>query len=148
MHNLTKSTLSNAVKGEAAAFWKGQQRQIRNTIKDCGICRKFDEKLCRPQLGKSLFRCRVGSPPFEYISLDPLGSVRVQMTGSHSGKMTPLIICDLNTGAVCVQHMLGVRAEHIFMALQCLQYRYGLQEVNLGKVWEKIVTFGVQSWLG
>ena len=51
------------------------------------------------------------------------------MTGSHSGKMTPLIICDLNTGAVCVQHMLGVRAEHIFLALQCLQYRFGTEVV-------------------
>ena len=61
--------------------------------------------------------------------MDPLGSVRVQMTGSHTGKMMPLIICDLNTGAVCVQHMLGVRAEHIFMALQCLQYRYGMEVI-------------------
>ena len=51
------------------------------------------------------------------------------MTGSHTGKMTPLIICDLNTGAVCVQHMLGVRAEHIFMALQCLQFRYGTEVI-------------------
>ena len=69
VHNLTKSTLSNVVKGEAAAFWKGQQRQIKGTISECGICRRFDKKSCRPHLGKSLFRCRVGSPPFEYISL-------------------------------------------------------------------------------
>ena len=55
VHNLTKSTLSNVVKGEAAAFWKGQQRQIKGTIRECGICRRFDEKLCQPHLGKSLF---------------------------------------------------------------------------------------------
>ena len=97
MHNLTKTTLANVLRGEGAVFWKGQQRQIRNAILDCGTCRKFSEKLCRPYLGKSMFRCRVGSPPFEYVSIDPLGSVRVQMTGSHSGKITPLIVCDLNT---------------------------------------------------
>ena len=129
VHNLTKSTLSNVVKGEGAAFWKGQQKQIKETIHECGICRRFDEKLCRPNLGKSLFRCRAGAPPFEYISLDPLGSVRVQMTGSHSGKVTPLIICDLNTGAVSVQHMMGIRAEHVFLALQRLQYIFGTEIV-------------------
>ena len=129
MHNLTKTTLSNVLKGESAAFWKFQQKQVKSDINNCGVCRRFDEKLCRPQLGKSLFRCRVGSPPFEYVSLDPLGSVRVQMTGSHTGKITPLIVCDLNTGAVCVQHMLGVKAQHIFMALQCLQYRFGTEVI-------------------
>ena len=113
MHNLTKTTLSNVLKGESAAFWKFQQKQVKSDINNCGVCRRFDEKLCRPQLGKSLFRCRVGSPPFEYVSLDPLGSVRVQMTGSHTGKITPLIVCDLNTGAVCVQHMLGVKAQRL-----------------------------------
>ena len=72
MHNLTKTTLANVLRGEGAVFWKGQQRQIRNGILDCGTCRKFSERLCRPYLGKSMFRCRVGSPPFEYVSIDPL----------------------------------------------------------------------------
>ena len=61
-----------------------------------------------------MFRCRVGSPPFVYVGIDPLGSVRVQMTGSHTGKITPLIVCDLNTVAVTIQHMLGVKSEHIY----------------------------------
>ena len=137
MHNLTKTTLSNVLRGEAAVFWKGQQRQIKNAILDCGTCRKFSEKLCRPYLGKSMFRCRVGSPPFEYVSIDPLGSVRVQMTGSHSGKITPLIVCDLNTGAVAIQHMLGVRAEHVYTALQCLQYRFGTDN-GLHRCWKSV----------
>ena len=127
MHNLTKSTLVNIVKGEAAVFWKGQQKQVRKVIQECGICRRFDKKVCRPTLGRSLFRCRVGAPPFQYISRNPLGAVRVQMTGSHSGKMSPLIICDLNNGAVSVEHMMGVRAEHVYLALQRLQYRYGTE---------------------
>ena len=51
------------------------------------------------------------------------------MTGSHSEKVTPLIICDLNTAAVSVEHMMGVRAEHVFLALQRLQYRFGTEVV-------------------
>ena len=84
VHNLTKTTLANLVKGEVAVYWKGQQKQVRKVIQECGICRRFDERVCRPTLGRSLFRCRVGAPNFEYISLDPLGAVRVLMTGSHS----------------------------------------------------------------
>ena len=52
------------------------------------------------------------------------------MTGSHSGKLSPLIICDLNNGAVAVQSMMGVRAEHVYLALQRLQYRYGTEIVQ------------------
>ena len=128
VHNLTKSTLANLVKREAAVFWKGQQRNVRRVIQECGICRRFDEKVCRPTLGRSLFRCRVGAPPFQYVSLDPPGAVRVQMTGSHSGKISPLIICDLNNGAVSVEHMTGDRAEHVFLTLQRLQYRWKQEE--------------------
>ena len=38
--NLTKSTLANLVKGEAAVFWKGQQKQVRRAIQECGIFRR------------------------------------------------------------------------------------------------------------
>ena len=72
------------------------------------------------------------------------------MTGSHSGKVTPLIICDLNNGAVSVEHMMGVRAEHIFLALHLLQYRFGTEivigftdiEFNLGRPWGRRATSG------
>ena len=52
------------------------------------------------------------------------------MTGSHSGKLSPLIICDLNNGAVAVESMMGVRAEHVYLALQRLQYRYGTEIIQ------------------
>ena len=63
------------------------------------------------------------------MSIDPLGSIRVQMTGSTTGKITPLIVCCLDTGAVNIQHMLGVKSEHVYTALQCLQYRFGIEVV-------------------
>ena len=80
--------------------------------------------------------CRVASPPFQHISVDPLGAIRVLMTGSHSGKLAPLNLCNLNTGAIAVESMVGVRAEHIYLALQRLQFRYGtevIQGVNWGR---------------
>ena len=84
VHNLTKTTLANLVKGEVAAHWNGQYKQVKKIIQECEVC--------RPNLGRSLFRCRVGAPPFQHISLDPLGAIRVLMTGSHSGKLSPLIM--------------------------------------------------------
>ena len=71
VHNLTKTTLANLVKGEVAAHWKGQHKQVKKIIQECGVCRRFDERACRPTLGRSLFRCRVGTPPFQHISIDP-----------------------------------------------------------------------------
>ena len=77
-----------------------------------------------PLFSSSLFlSCtwyRVGTPPFQHISLDPLGVIRVLMTGSHSGKLSPLNICDLNTSDVAVESMVGVKAEHVYLALQRL----------------------------
>ena len=42
--------------------------------KECGVCRRFDERVCRPTLGRSLFRCRVGPPPLPAYQLRPPGS--------------------------------------------------------------------------
>ena len=61
IHNLTKTTVANLVRGEFATYWKGQKRDVTRTIHSCGICRRFDERSCRPSMGKSLFRCKVGN---------------------------------------------------------------------------------------
>ena len=81
-------------------------------------------------MDKSLFRCKVGTQPFQHISVDPLGSIRVIMQGSHTGKLTPLIICDLNTGAVAKKSMQGCKVENVFLALQRLQFRFASQIVQ------------------
>ena len=81
-------------------------------------------------MGRSLFRCKVGTQPFQHISVDPLGSVRVVFQGSLTGKLTPLIICDLNSGAVAMESMQGCKAENVFLALQRLQFCFGSQIVQ------------------
>ena len=105
VHNLTKTTIANLVRGEMAVYWKGQRGDVTRAISNCGVCRKFDERSCRPSLGKNLFRCRIRSQPFQHVSLDPLVSVRVILYGNHTGKIVPLIVCDLNTGALAVESM-------------------------------------------
>ena len=64
------------------------------------------------------------------MSIDPLGSVRVIVYGSHTTKLTPLIICDLNTRAVEVENMQGLKAESIYLGLMRLQFRYGTQIIQ------------------
>ena len=52
------------------------------------------------------------------------------MYGSHTGKIVPLIICDLNTVAIAVESMLGVKAEHVYLGLQRLQFRFGTEVIQ------------------
>ena len=68
VHNLTRTTFANLKKGEVAIYLKGQQRDVKRIILECGVCHCFDERTCRPTLGRSLFRCRVGTPSFKHIS--------------------------------------------------------------------------------
>ena len=48
IHNLTKTTMANLVRGELSTFWKGQRKYVARLIHNCGICRRFDERSCRP----------------------------------------------------------------------------------------------------
>ena len=59
-----------------------------------------------------------------------MGSIRVVFQGSNTGKLTPLIVCDLNTGAVAMESMVGCKAENVFMALKRLQFRFGTEIVQ------------------
>ena len=47
-----------------------------------------------------------------------------------SGKLIPLIVYNLNTGAVAMESMVGCKAENVFMALQRLQFRFGTEIVQ------------------
>ena len=52
------------------------------------------------------------------------------MYGSHTEKLVPLIVCDLNTGAIAVESIQGAKAENVFIGLQRLQFRFGTQIVQ------------------
>ena len=113
IHNLAKTTKANLVRGELATFWKGQRRDVDKMIYQCGTFRKFDDRSGRPEMGRSLTRCKIGSSPFQHCSIDPLGPIRVAFPGSGTGKITPLTVCDLNTGGVAIESTVGCKAENI-----------------------------------
>merc|ERR1711895_340457 len=73
-------------------------------------------------MSRSLFRCKVRTSPFQHC--------RVVFPGSATGKLTPLIVFDLNTGAVAMETMVGCKAENVFMALQRLQFCFGTEIVQ------------------
>ena len=56
IQNQTKTTMANLMRGELATFWKGQKKDVTRLIHSCGICRRFEERSCRPRMGRSLFR--------------------------------------------------------------------------------------------
>ena len=95
-------------------YWKGQRGDVKRTISGCGICRRFDERSCRPSLGKSLFRCRIGTQPFQHVSLDPLDSFLVAM----------FLL------SYVVKSMLGAKAENVYIRLQRLQFRFGTEVIQ------------------
>ena len=64
------------------------------------------------------------------MSLDPLGTIRVILYGSHSGKLVPLIVCDLSTGAIAIENMQGNKAENVFLGLQRLQFQFRTQIIQ------------------
>ena len=69
IHNLAKMTKANLVRGQLATYWRGQRREIDRVIHECDIYRGFDERSCRPEMGRSLFRCKVGTSPFQHCRL-------------------------------------------------------------------------------
>ena len=81
-------------------------------------------------MGRSLIRCKIGSSPFQHCSIDPLGPIGVAFPGSGTDKLTPLIMCDLNTGIVAMESMVGCKAENVFLALQRLQFRFSTEIVQ------------------
>ena len=50
IHNLAKTTKANLVRGELATFWRPKRRDVDRMIHQCGICRRFDERSCRPEM--------------------------------------------------------------------------------------------------
>ena len=52
------------------------------------------------------------------------------MYGSNSGKLVPLIICDLNTGTIAMDSMQGYKRDNVFLALQRLQFWFGTQIIQ------------------
>ena len=124
MHHLEKTTIAHLVSGQVGVTWKKEKQDIKRLIRRCGICLKFRKEKCAPPLGKSLFRTQGCKRPFEYISADPLGPVRVREKMAQTQKIYPLIIACLQTGATHVELMAGLEARDIYLSILRLQYKY------------------------
>ena len=74
---------------------------------------------------KSLTKGLVTGALFSHISVDPLGTIKANFGGSSFSKLIhPLIIVDINLGAVEMELMLNNKTKNVFLALMRLQDRY------------------------
>ena len=126
-HNLEKTTHSELLRGEMSLTWKTQSKDVKNFIQTCGICLRFRKIKCRPPLGQTLFRTHRCVQPFTHISVDPLGSIRVQGKGTQTAKIYPLVAVCLTSGASHIEILHGLEARDIYLALLRLQYRYNVR---------------------
>ena len=124
IHHLEKTTIANLVSGQVGVTWKNEKKEIKSYISRCGVCLKFRKEKCAPPLGKSLFRVRACKRPFEHVSADPLGAIRVREKMAQTHKIYPLIIACLQTGGTHVELMSGMEARDIYLSMLRLQYRY------------------------
>ena len=77
---------------------------------------------------KTLVKLTVTGNLFTHISIDPLGGIRFNFVGSTFTKLIfPLIITDINLGAVEVCLMMNNKTKNIFLSLMRLQDRYSTQ---------------------
>ena len=123
-HNLEKTTNSEVLKGEMGLTWKTQTKDVKEFIANCGICLRFRKVKCRPPLGQTLLRIHRFVQPFSHLSVDPVGSIRIQGKGTQTAKIYPLVAVCLSSGAAHIEIIHGLEARDIYLALLRVQYRY------------------------
>ena len=112
------------VRGALGITWKGKVASVKKYLHECGTCNKFRNSKLRPQLGNSLVRVNATLAPWRNVSIDPLGHVRVSTRGAHTIKVYPLIIADINTGAICFELLNRLEAKDVFLALSRVEFRF------------------------
>ena len=86
---------------------------------------------CRPTMGPSFNRIFPSMSPFTHISIDPLGFVPVKLNENARGKAYPLIMMDINNGAITFEILKTLEAKEVFLALCRLEWRYGTKIVQI-----------------
>ena len=85
----------------------------------------------KTSFGAQLVRVAISIKPFQYVSLDPLGHIRVMTHGSSTQKMYPLIMVDIDNGATHFELMTSLEAKEVYLALNRLQYRYNTKVMQV-----------------
>ena len=125
VHHLQKVTKSRLVTGAIGCMWRKNFKDVEQYIFGCGVCLKFKKYRYTPVMQKSLTKGLVTGTLFSHISVDPLGTIKANFGGSSFSKLIhPLIIVDINLGAVEMELMLNNKTKNVFLALMRLQDRY------------------------
>ena len=131
MHFNAKTTAQNLVRGEVGVTWKMKATSVRKYLHECGTCNKFRNCKLRPLLGNSLVRVNASLAPWRNVSIDPLGHVRVSTKGAHTMKVYPMIMADINTGAICFEILNQLEAKDVFLALSRVEFRFNTRIVQI-----------------
>jgi hypothetical protein len=131
-HFNKKATNQNLVRGQVGATWYKKQLQIKQYVKNCGVCNRFNTSTrIRSDLGNSLVRTRATLAPWQNVSIDPLGHVRVSTSGVNTTKVYPLIISDINSGGICFEILNMLEAKDVFLALSRVEFRFSVSIVQI-----------------
>ena len=128
VHCNKKSTIHAISQGEKAVTWFKKKSDVSRYIDQCGTCNKFKTNvMCQPKMGPSFNRIAPTICPFTHVSIDPLGYVYVKVNASQRTKVYPLIVMDINNGAIIFEILKSLEAKEIFWALCRIEWRLGSQ---------------------
>ena len=131
VHFNRKTTCQDLVRSQVGVTWYKKQLHVKKYIEECGVCNKFKNTKARPKLGNSLTRINALGKPWQNVSIDPLGHVRVIINGANSTKVYPLIVADINTGAICFEILNQLEAKDVFLALSRIEFRNSVSIVQI-----------------
>ena len=103
---------------------------MKRYVLECGVCNKFKHAKARPELGNSLVRVNATLLPWQNISIDPLGHIRVIINGVNSTKVYPLIVSDINTGVICFEILNRLEAKDVHLEVSCNTIYWGTEKIS------------------
>ena len=131
-HRSRKASYHKISSGGLGVTWLGKKRDVKKYVDTCGICNKQRTSTrSRPFMGPALARVMLNSSPFSHCSIDPLGYVKIKISKFKTKKVYPLILVDINTGAVAFELLDSMECREVYLALLRVQWRFATQVVQL-----------------
>ena len=131
-HRSRKGSYHQISSGGLGVTWLGKKGDIKSFVDACGVCNfQRTSTKSRPFMGPALARVMLNACPFSHCSIDPLGFVKVKMSKFQSKKVYPLILVDINTGAVTFELLDSMECREVYLALLRVQWKYSTEIVQL-----------------
>ena len=129
--HLNRNTMcQNLVRGQVGVKWHNKQLHLKRYVLEYGVCNKFKHAKARPELGNSLVRVNATLLPWQNISINPLGHIRVIINGVNSTKVYPLIVSDINTGVICFEILNRLEAKDVHLEVSCNTIYWGTEKIS------------------